>query len=406
MGYVWLVGMRYLKGRRKEAFISIITVISIAGVAVGVMALLVVLGVMNGFEQDLRAKILGTFSHLVVTGYGGGISGYEELIEQVEREEHVEAASPFLEGEVLVKSSLGKVTGALLKGIVPERELKVTNLEKFLRQGDFDLEADESGVPGMVIGRELASRVGLWQGSEATVIASAKGMQDEGAQERVYRIAGIFVSGVYDYDSGIVYSSLGEAQDLFQTGKKATGIQARLDDIYLAGAVAKSLNEKLEPSYRSLSWMERHRNLYAALKLEKKTMFIILALIVLVATFNIVSTLIMVVMEKTKDIGILKSIGANRAGIMGIFLLNGLLIGLVGTVLGGAGGIALCSLLSKYEFVELPPEVYLLDTLPVKMETADFLTISLAAIGLSFLAGLYPAWQAARLDPVEALRYE
>ncbi len=414
MSYELFIGLRYLRAKRKQTFVSLITLISIAGVMVGVTALIVVIAVMNGFKEELRDKILGVTSHVVISRFDGNISKYQEVKAKVEEVSGVNAATPFIYTQVMI-SSRKAISGAVLRGIEPQTASKVINLQKNLRAGSLkELEAENKpegmrATPGIILGNELARNIGVSRGEPVTVISPLGRLTPLGRVPRsqTFRVAGIFDSGMYEYDSTIAYVSLWAAQRFLGIGDRVTGIEVRVDDIYEADRVAKAIGKALDGyPYWSRDWMRMNKNLFSALKLEKIVMFIILTLIILVAAFNIVGTLIMVVIEKTRDIAILKSMGATRRSIMKIFLIEGTVIGLVGTLLGLLGGYTLCTLLATYKFIELPSDVYYISTLPVQMNPLDVVLIALAAIVITLAASVYPAWQASRFDPAEAIRYE
>jgi lipoprotein-releasing system permease protein len=414
MSYEMFIGLRYLKAKRKQTFVSLITLISIAGVMVGVTALIVVIAVMNGFKEDLRDKILGVTSHVVISRFDGNISKYQEVRAKVEEVSGVNAATPFIYTQVMI-SSRKAISGAVLRGIEPKTASKVINLPKNLRAGSLEeLEAENKpegmrSTPGIILGNELARNIGASRGEPVTVISPLGRLTPLGRVPRsqTFRVAGIFDSGMYEYDSTIAYVSLWAAQRFLGIGDRVTGIEVRVDDIYEADRVARAIGKALDGyPYWSRDWMRMNKNLFSALKLEKIVMFIILTLIILVAAFNIVGTLIMVVIEKTRDIAILKSMGATRRSIMKIFMIEGAVIGLVGTLLGLLGGYTLCTLLATYKFIELPSDVYYISTLPVQMNPLDVALIALAAIVITLAASVYPAWQASRFDPAEAIRYE
>ncbi len=419
MAFEWFIGTRYLRAKRRQSFISIITVISIAGVTVGVMALIVVIAVMTGFETDLREKILGVTSHIVVMQHGGGIEDHHALRKQVEKIDGVIAATPFTYTQVMLKSA-SKVSGAILRGIEPQTAGRVVDIEKNLTKGSLKTLEDPKksdgsspgrpgGIaPGIILGRELAITLGVRE-NDVVYVISPRGMLTPIGQVpgmKRFRVSGIFKSGMYEYDSSLAYIGLHEAQKILRMGDKVTGIEIRVRDIYEAGSIARLVEDSLGFRYWTRDWMRMNRNLFSALKLEKTVMFIILTLIVLVAAFNIAGTLIMMVMDKNKDIAILKSMGATNQSIKKIFVYEGLIIGIVGTFLGVCGGALLCWLLAQYKFIELPGDVYYISTLPVRMEFLDIAIIAFGAIAISFLATLYPARQAAGLDPAQALRYE
>jgi lipoprotein-releasing system permease protein len=393
MTYGLWISFRYLLSKRKEKFISIISLISIMGVAVGVTALIVVLAVMSGFDNDLREKIIGMNSHVIIEKEGG-IEDYNTLVDRVNGVSHVIASAPFVNGQALIRQN-DQVTGVILRGIIPEREKRVTNIEKYLEEGTFFLNKDD-----VFIGRELALRLNFKVGDTLSLISAAS------RKPKPFIVAGIFNSGMFDYDMNLVFANIEGAQELYEVGGLAGGIGVKLDNVHRADTVKNKIQEEIGFDYWVRTWADLNKNLFSALKLEKITMFIILALIVIVACFNIVSTLIMMVMEKTRDIGILKSIGMTNAGIRRIFMLNGFFIGFLGTLLGAAGGFLLCYLLETYQFIKLPSDVYYIDRLPVDLNVTDALTVIISAIMISLVSTLYPAWQAAGMDPVDALRYE
>lgn len=418
MRYEWFIGLRYLKAKRKQTFISIITVISIVGVMVGVMALIVVLAVMSGFEKTLKEKILGTQAHLVVLKAGEqGIEQPEEIIKKVKEVRGVLSAAPFIFSQVMLSSESG-VSGAVLKGIDPERVGEVTELVQNLKAGRIeDLKKEKEGEPpGIILGVELAKHLGLSLDDSIQVITPLGTMTPMGMIPKMkrFKVKGVFYSGMYEYDNTMAYISIGSAQKFFGMGSRVTGIEVKTKEIYKVKEIGKEIRKKLGFPFWTKDWMEMNRNLFSALKLEKIAMFIILVLIVLVAAFNIISTLIMVVMEKNKDIAILKSMGASSRGILKIFMIEGGVIGIVGTFLGTLLGVGAAFNLEKItDFVEhlfgfkiLASDVYYIDKLPSQVNPLDVLWIVTTAILISLLATLYPSWRASRLDPAEALRYE
>jgi lipoprotein-releasing system permease protein len=394
MKFELAIALRYLKSRHKNRFVSLVTFISVCGVAVGVMTLIIVIAVMTGFDDDLREKIVSVNPQVYIQGVNG-IENPDAVIDKIKDLENVVAASPFIEGQALFFQNK-YAQGVLFRGIDAGREQKVTRLKEYLIAGKLPQEKQT-----VLIGSELARNFALGIGDEITIISPAKK-----GRKYQYTICGIFTSGMYDYDANLVYTSLSDAQEFFDMPESVSAIGVKVDDLFKAPEVKKEVLKTLGLRYWVKTWMEVNRNLFSSLKLEKTVMFIILALIILVACFNIISTLIMTVMEKTKDIGILKSLGASRKSISLIFTLSGLIIGCLGTTLGAAGGFLICYLLKTYKFIKLPSDVYYIDTLPVQIQWSDSLLIALCAVAISFLATLYPAYQASRLNPVEALRYE
>jgi len=411
MSYELFIGLRYLKAKRKQTFISIITLISIGGVAIGVMTLIVVIGVMTGFKEDLTGKILGYYSHIVVLKQNEGLDDYERIMRKIEKVKGVKSATPFTYTQAMLSSKSGSL-GLVLRGVDPKTIGKVINIGSNMKEGSLlNLEVTSSSAtnyPGIIIGKELSRNLGIFYGDTVNLISPMGVMTPMGMVPRMkkFKIVGIFESGMYEYDSSFLYISLKNAQDFMNMPGVVTGIEVKTDDIYRVKEIASRIVMDLGYSYWTKDWMEMNRNLFAALKLEKITMFIILILIIMVAAFNIVSTLIMVVMEKNKDIAILKSMGATASSIMKIFIIEGLVVGVVGTLLGTIGGYTLGFLLSEYKFIKLPSDVYYISTLPIRIDSVDSILIAISAIGISFLATLYPSWQASRLLPAEALRYE
>jgi lipoprotein-releasing system permease protein len=416
MKYEWFIGLRYLKAKRKQTFISIISIISIFGVAVGVLTLIVVLAVMSGFEKTLKEKILGTQAHLVVLKASQqGMDHYGEVIKEVEQVKGVVSATPFIYSEVML-SSESNVTGGVIKGIDPDRVGKVTELAQNMKAGRLQDLKGESDSPGIILGVELAKQLGVSLNDAIQVISPLGTMTPMGMMPKMkrFRVVGIFHSGMYDFDSKFAYISIESAQKFLNMDSRVTGIEVKASNIYQVKEIGKEIRKKLGFPFWTKDWMEMNRNLFSALRLEKIIMFIILVLIVVVAAFNIISTLIMVVMEKHKDIAILKSMGASSMGILKIFIIEGGVIGIVGTALGTIVGLGMAFNLDKivaflenlFGFKILSPDVYYIEKFPSQVNPLDIGLIVMTAILISLLATLYPSWRASKLDPAEALRYE
>jgi lipoprotein-releasing system permease protein len=409
MRFELFVSLRYLLARRKQAFISVISLISVLGVAIGVASLIVVLGVMNGFSENLRDKILGINAHLILGSVKQTIPDYDQLARQSLQVPGIEAATPFIYYEVMLSTPSG-VKGVVLRGIDPRTAGSVLSVEKDMVSGSLTDLALENDEPGIVVGKELAARLGLTLGSRVSLLAPSGKKSAAGFSPKIvfFTVVGIFSSGMFEYDSSLAFVSIPAAQNILGfESDVVTGIEYRVKDINAVQSLGEELLRNLGgfPLY-ARNWIEMNQNLFAALKLEKTAMAVILVMIVLVGSFSIITTLVMMVMEKTKDIAVLMALGATPPQIRNIFILQGSLIGLVGTSLGFGLGLGLCSLLQKYQFIKLPLDVYYLDHLPVKIELFDMSCIALAAMALCFLATLYPARQAARMHPTEALRYE
>ena len=405
---LWIAS-RYLRTHRQSGFITLLTGISVGGVAVGVTALLTVLAVMNGFESEVQSRIAGTDAHVVLLGEtAAGITRADALAAVVARQPGVEGVAPFTYTKAMIFHD-GLTEGLIVKGVDLHAERSVTTVGRNIQPPlDSIPLRTAGGLPGIVLGVELAGRLAVRVGDRVVLASLAEG----GASPlgftprlREFRVVGVFSSGLYTYDSSLGFTSIPAAQDFFQLGPAVTGISVRITDMFSAPRVAADLLQAVHtPGLRSNNWIELNRNLFTWMKLEKTVMFLILALIVLVATFNIVSTLFMVVLEKRRDIGVLRSLGARRRTVLAVFLAEGLLIGGLGTALGTALGSTLIAVLKRYPFVRLPGDVYFIERLPVRPEAGDFVAVVLAAFVLCLVASLYPAWRASLLDPVEAIR--
>ena len=410
MTFTWFMTLRYLRSRENQAFISLINLLATAGIAVGVMALIVVIAVMTGFESEMQNRILGIESHVLVMRYGETVDDIDATLNKVESIDGVQSASPFIYTQVMLRTSSG-VTGAVLKALDPSHAappIAVENGES-LSVALKSATADESqGIaPGIIIGQVTATKLAVGQGDPIYLVAPLGKGGDANQMPIVMRfqVAGTFETGMNEYDGAIAFVRLDVAQHLLQMPGQASGIEVRIGDIYQAKQIADAIIKKMGFPFWARDWIQMNRNLFSMLKLQKMVMFIILTLIVLVAAFNIASALIMMVMEKTRDIAILKTMGATNRHIRRIFVIKGLVIGLIGTGVGGVLGFVLCSILKQYPFIKLPGDVYFLTTLPVNLQAFDVLVIGLSTVLICFLATLYPASNASSLDPVDGIRY-
>jgi lipoprotein-releasing system permease protein len=405
--YQFFIAIRYLRSKKRFRGISINTIISIAGVALGVMTLVTVISVMDGFHEDLRNKILGVNAHIVVQSYEGTIKDADSIRGVIGGIPGVVASSPFVVGQVMLRHGQ-RAQGVVIKGIEPDMETYTTDVLRHLKEGRLDNLKMDSTPPGIIVGIELMRNLGLFYGDEVDVLSPVSEIGPLGMIPRMrkYRVVGYFEAGMYEYDSSLAFINIHNAQSFFRIKEGVSGLEVKVDDIYRAGEIAKEIERRLGPPYYARDWIQMNRNLFSALKLEKIVMFIILTLIILVASFNIISNLIMIVIEKSREIAILRAMGATARGIMVIFMIHGLVIGVVGTVIGTVSGYILCQLLKTYRFISLPPDIYYLSYLPVRIDPFNFLIVSVSAVLISFIATIYPSRLASRLDPVEPLRYE
>ncbi len=404
------VSLRYLFSRRKETFIYIISIMSIVGVALGVAALVIVLGVYNGFSTDIREKILGANAHaIIMPHFPSALDESQTIMEKTLQVPGVKNATPFIYTEVMLSSPHG-VKGLVLRGIDPSTAPEVLSMLRSIQQGSVEaLNSDKPGPPGIVIGQELAARLALDIGSRVNLMAGSGNATAAGYAPKVrpFTIVGIFKTNMFDYDMTVAFVTLEAARKVLGIPEnRISGIELTVDDVYSADTTAKAVNDVLGTTVEVRHWMEMNANLFAALELEKVGMFILLTMVVLIGSFSIVTTLVMMVMEKTRDIAILMSMGATKGMIRRIFMLQGTIIGIFGTMLGYILGIGVAMLLKKYQFIQLPKGVYTMDHLPILLTWSDTLIVGISAMVLCFLATIYPARQAAKLQPAEALRYE
>jgi len=409
MSFELYIAKRYLLARQKQAFISVISLISILGVGLGVASLIVVVGVMNGFSVELRDKILGINAHMVAAVAGGAMHDYRADMQKAEAVPGVLGATPFVYTEVMLSSSHG-VKGVVLRGIDPVSAGKVLALPREIVAGSLNDLTAPGPFPGIIVGRELADRLGLGLGDSINLMSPAGKESAAGFSPKVktFVLRGLFKSGMYEYDSTMAYVSIPAAQELLGFKNDiVTGLELKIADVDAVDVLAPRVREALGgPPIYVRTWIDMNGNLFKALHLEKTAMFVILVMIVLVGSFSIITTLVMLVMEKTRDIAILMSMGATPQNIRNIFMLQGSIIGIVGTALGFGLGLTVALALEKYQFIKIPGDVYPMDHLPVRLDWPDLTLIGVTALTLCFLATLYPARQAARLTPAEALRHD
>ncbi|MEW5701061.1 MAG: lipoprotein-releasing ABC transporter permease subunit [Candidatus Zixiibacteriota bacterium] len=407
MAYAPYIARRYLRSRQRHGFLSLITLISILGVIVGTAVLVFALAIMKGFELEVKSRIVGTTAHVsVFSRYEDGIADWSGLHEKIARVPEVEAVAPFIYYKAAISSASAN-DGVIVRGIIPEQEAQVTRLRESTIRGDWMMVAD-SGERPILLGRVLSERLDVDVG-DAVVLYSLRGESlAEGAPPRVmkFTVAGLFETGMYEYDASLCYIRLSDAQRLFLMPDQITGLQARVTDWNRAEKVAAAIEDALAGDLYATDWKRMHRNLFGWMAIEKVWAVVALSLIVAVAAFNIISTLIMVVMDKRREIAILKTLGVPARGIRAIFLWQGTTIGLVGTIIGLAIGLSLCWVQHTFRLISLPPEIYFIDSLPVIVDPFDVILVGVLAIVISFLATIYPAGRAARLYPVEILRYE
>jgi lipoprotein-releasing system permease protein len=449
MKFELFIASRYLRAKRRQAVIGIITALSIAGVTAGVASLIIALAINNGFRQDLQNRLLGSTSHVqLLRVESDGIRNWQPLLARLSKEPHVAAASPAIYEQVLVSRG-ARAKGAILKGILPEYERKVSDMLKNVTVGSADAlqpngigpgrpnqaipeasrtTAQDLGIthdlqerdtmpdalsrirsmPPIVLGKEMADELGATVGSVVMVISPQGELTPFGLVPKYvrFKVTGIFNSGFFDYDSSWAFIRLADAQQLFGLGDLVSVIEFKIDDIYQAGQVGNELQRAVGPGFMATNWMEQNRALFRALRLERVVTFITIGLIVFVAALNILISLIMMVMEKTRDIAVLMSMGAKKRQVRRVFIAQGVLVGIVGTALGLAAGYALSWAGGHYHFISLSPEVYSIDYVPFAPRVVDGIWVAVVAIGVSFVATIYPSWSASRILPAEALRYE
>jgi lipoprotein-releasing system permease protein len=402
------VARRYLRARRRENFISLITVFSVGGVTLGVAALILTLSMMNGFEKEVRSRIVGTTAPVsVFQATGGALSDWEALCKRLSAWPAVRGTSPFVTAKTAIRSER-ESDGVVVRGILPDRQIRTGDLSERLKSGVFDVGVRPGdSLPCALLGATLARNLGVMIDDEVVLYGGGRHAGGLGETPRVmkFRVGGLFESGMYEYDASLVLIGLSQAQKLYELGDAVSGIHVATDDIFQAGDLAGQLQQELGDDYFVTHWMQTHKDLFSWMALEKYAMFVALSLIVAVAAFNIIATLIMIIMEKRAEIGILRSFGMNARSIRLIFLYQGGIVGVVGTLLGSGLGYLGCWLQSTFHLIRLPADIYFISALPVDPRGTDFMLVAAASVGLCLLASVYPASRAARLFPVRALQY-
>jgi lipoprotein-releasing system permease protein len=411
--YETLVGLRYTRAKRRNHFISFISLISMAGIALGVMALIVVLSVMSGFQQELRTRILAVVSHVQLTGPGNRLEDWRRVAEGARQNPRVREAAPYVNAQGMLTYGQA-VRGAIVRGVLPDAEERVADIGRHMKKGS--LGALAPGEFNIVLGGELSRALGAFVGDKVALIAPQGQVTPAGVIPRLkqFTVVGTFDIGMYEYDSSLALVHLEDAQKLYQLGDATSGVRLKLDDLFAARGVAQALAAQLAPDVYASDWTRSHANFFRAVEIEKRVMFIILTLIVAVAAFNIVSTLVMLVTDKQADIAILRTLGAAPASIMQIFIVQGAMIGIIGTLLGVVGGVLLGwnvdtvvpAIENVLGFKFLAKDVYYISDLPSDVQLRDVATIGVVSLVMSFIATIYPSWRASRVNPAEALRYE
>ncbi|MCX7965082.1 MAG: lipoprotein-releasing ABC transporter permease subunit [Syntrophorhabdaceae bacterium] len=399
MNYETLIGLRYLRSKRKEAFISFTTWISVTGIAIGVMALIVVIAVMTGFQNEIRERILGINPHILVLNLNEDIKEPERIVNIIKRSKEVTHAFPFATFQAMLQSGR-QLSGVIVKGINPE---DAVFMKKLIKEGSIESLNTKGNI---LIGKELAKHLGLFKGDFTSLMVPFAGVSPAGAIPETVRarVGGVFETGMYEIDNTLVVMSLKDVEDLL--GIKSTGIEVKVRDVYRVNEIRREIMKDMGFGFFARTWIEMNKNLFSALKLEKIAMFIILALIIFVASFNIISSLVMTVMEKKKDIAILKAMGAKKRSIMKIFMVEGITIGITGAVIGSVSGYSICEIIRRYKIIKLPEDIYYISTLPVKISLFDVILIASITIVICVLSTLYPSFKGSKIDPVETLRYE
>ncbi len=412
MSMEWFVALRYLRGKRKIGFISLITYISAGGVCLGTLVLVLALAVANGFEKEVRDRIVGTLAHAKLLRYHGrGITSYDSLAQVMETHPEVVAAAPFIEGKGGIEHD-ETTEGVIIMGVDDEHEVEVTDLAGKFVSGEFELDSSESArgraYPGICIGLSLADKLGVRPGHEVVLmsLAPSEAGLDPTPRYARYTVTGLFETGFYEYDANLVYISVQSAQSLFGISG-VHGIQFRTTDMFAAGKISKEVVQYVGGyPYWAADWRTQNRSLFEWMRLEKIIIFLVISLIIVVAAFNIISSLIMMILEKRREIGVLMGLGATSGAIMRVFMLNGIVIGFLGATIGTVAGLIVCYIQYRWQLIPLPGDIYFISKLPVLIRPLDVASVYIAANALCWLATLYPAWKASKILPAESIRFE
>ncbi|AEI15444.1 lipoprotein releasing system, transmembrane protein, LolC/E family [Flexistipes sinusarabici DSM 4947] len=400
---------RYLKSKKETKVLSFISLISIIGIVLGVATLIVVINVMIGFEDNLKQKILGANSHIIVNKIdGSAIDNWKETAEEIAKTDNVVGVSPFIISQVLLTSK-ERVSGVVLRGVIGKREIESSNIGKYMKRGNFDLKSDNATAkPPIILGKALANSLSTSIGEEIVVVSpfGKKGPFGFTPKMKKFRVAGIFDTGMYEYNNSLAYVNLHDIQNFMKMGDNVSGFSVKVKNFDNAGEIAEKIENKLGFPFWARDWLSMNQNLFSALKLEKAAMFVILTLIIVVASFNVISLITMTVKDKKRDIAIIRAMGASEKLIKNIFIKQGLYIGVVGTVFGNIIAYVICFVLKRYKLIELPADVYYMDSIPIKIVPEVFLLVTVCAIFITFISSIIPARQAAKMDPIEALRNE
>ncbi|TCK62091.1 lipoprotein-releasing ABC transporter permease subunit [Seleniivibrio woodruffii] len=406
MNFERFIAKRYLKSRKSNRILSFISGVSVLGIVLGVATLIVVISVMNGFSDNLKNRILGANAHIVINRVDvSPIENWRDVQKEIASVRNVTGVSPFIISQVLLTSP-NNVSGVVIRGVNAQDEMKVTTISKFMKEGSFADLSKKGSAPQIALGKELAANLGVLSGDMVTMVSplGKKGPFGITPKMKYFQVCGVFDTGMYEYNNTLAYIDIKAAQEFFGLSDVVSGFSVGTSNFDLAVDISKEIQHKLDFPFWARDWISMNQNLFSALKLEKYAMFIILTLIIIVASFNVISMITVTVKDKKRDIAILRAMGASESSISGIFKRQGMIIGITGTLIGNILGLAICLILANFKIISLPADVYFMDRIPVKIEVMTFVVITVCSLVITYLAGLYPSRQSAKLDPVEALR--